>query len=400
LCLHQFQVRHVDRPGTTEVEVTAVESAVEAAEQAVLEQLLAERAVRTAFQPLIALDSGQVLGFEALSRGPAGSVLERPELLLAAARRGRRLRDVDLACRAAALQAARSAGLATPYRLFINAEPGALGGWRPSVAHEQLPLIVVLELTERALTSQPAQLLQTVARVRALGWGVALDDVGADPASLALLPLVQPDVIKLDLALVQKRPSAHIAAVVNAVHAEAERSGTVVLAEGIETAEHLRTARAFGATVGQGWYFGRPGPLPSPLPAFGAAGPLPVMARRAGTDDPSPFDLAATQRPARDADKRLLIEISKQLEAQDLRRRRQRDRARRVPGRHLLHPHHPPPLRRSGPILLVRRRPRRGDGRRAATRPARRRHQPGGPPTRGVGHRCAWPALRRLPGRP
>ncbi len=283
------------------MEVTAVEPAVEATEQAVLEQLLAERAVRTVFQPLIALDSGQVLGFEALSRGPAGSVLERPELLLAAARRGRRLRNVDLACRAAALQAARSAGLATPYRLFINAEPGALGGWRPSVAHEQLPLIVVLELTERALTSQPAQLLQTVARVRALGWGVALDDVGADPASLALLPLVQPDVIKLDLALVQKRPSAHIAAVVNAVHAEAERSGTVVLAEGIETAEHLRTARAFGATVGQGWYFGRPGPLPSPLPAFGAAGPLPVMARRAGTDDPSPFDLAATQRPARDA---------------------------------------------------------------------------------------------------
>ena len=296
--------------------MTAVEPAVEATEQAVLEQLLAERAVRTVFQPLIALDSGQVLGFEALSRGPAGSVLERPELLLAAARRGRRLRNVDLACRAAALQAARSAGLATPYRLFINAEPGALGGWRPSVAHEQLPLIVVLELTERALTSQPAQLLQTVARVRALGWGVALDDVGADPASLALLPLVQPDAIKLGLALVQKRPSAHIAAVVNAVHAETERSGTVVLAEGIETAEHLRTARAFGATVGQGWYFGRPGPLPSPLPAFGAAGPLPVMARRAGTDDPSPFDLAATQRPARDADKRLLIEISKQLEAQ------------------------------------------------------------------------------------
>ena len=174
----------------------------------------------------------------------------------------------------------------------------------------------MLELTERALISQPAQLLQTVARVRALGWGVALDDVGADPASLALLPLVQPDVIKLDLALVQKRASAHIAAVVNAVNAEAERSGTVLLAEGIETIQHLRTARAFGATVGQGWYFGRPGPLPVPLPTFTAAAPLPVVPRRPGTDDPSPFNLAAASRPVRDADKRLLIEISKQLEAQ------------------------------------------------------------------------------------
>jgi len=201
LCLLQLQVRRVDRQGTREVEVTAVEPLVEAAEQALLEQLLAGRSVRTVFQPLVALDSGQVLGFEALARGPAGSALERPDLLFAAARRGRRLRDLDIACRAAALLAARNAGLAAPYRLFLNAEPEALDGWRPGPEHEQLPLTVVLELTERALTSQPAQLLQTVARVRALGWGVALDDVGADPASLALLPLVQPDVIKLDLAL-------------------------------------------------------------------------------------------------------------------------------------------------------------------------------------------------------
>jgi len=294
--------------------VTAVEPAVEAVEQALLERLLAERTVRTVFQPMVSLDSGQVLGYEALSRGPAGTALERPDLMFAAARRARRLRDLDIACRTAALTAAKIAGLTDPYRLFINAEPEALDGWRPSPEHEHLPLTVVLELTERALTSQPAQLLQTVARVRALGWGVALDDVGADPASLALLPLVQPDVIKLDLALVQDRPSAHIAAVVNAVHAEAERSGTVVLAEGIETAEHMRTARAFGATVGQGWYFGRPGPLPTPLPTFAAAAPLPVVPRRAGTDDPSPFNLAAVDRPVRDADKRLLIEISKQLE--------------------------------------------------------------------------------------
>jgi len=297
---------------------TTVEQAVGAAEQAVLERLLAERAVRTVFQPLVSLDTGQVLGFEALSRGPAGSALERPDLLFAAARRGRRLRDLDIACRTAALTAASRAGLGGPYRLFINAEPEALDGWRPDPEHQHLPLTVVLELTERALTGQPAQLLQTVARVRALGWGVALDDVGADPASLALLPLVQPDVIKLDLVLVQKRPSAHIAAVVNAVHAEAERSGTVVLAEGIETTEHLRTARAFGATVGQGWHFGRPGPLPSPLPAFTGGTPIRVVARPSGADDPSPFDLAAATRPVRAADKRLLIEISKQLEAQAL----------------------------------------------------------------------------------
>ena len=49
-----------------------------------------------------------------------------------------------------------------------------------------------MEFTERALTRDPAELLRTVARVRELGYGVAVDDVGADPASLALLPLIRP----------------------------------------------------------------------------------------------------------------------------------------------------------------------------------------------------------------
>lgn len=294
---------------------TAVEPDVDAVERGVLEQLLAERAIRTVFQPLVSLDTGCVVGYEALSRGPVGTALERPDLLFAVARRARRLRDLDILCRTAALQAARAAGLSEPFRLFINAEPEALSGWRPSTQHgPHLP--VVLELTERALALQPAQLLQTIAHVRSLGWGIALDDVGADPASLALLPLVRPDVIKLDLALVQQHPSARIAAIVSAVHAEAERAGTVVLAEGIETEEHLRTARAFGATVGQGWHFGRPGPLPSPFPSAPDVSPINIWPRRSGSEDPSPFALAAASRPVRSGDKRLLIAISKQLEAQ------------------------------------------------------------------------------------
>ncbi len=74
------------------------------------------------------------------------------------------------------------------------------------------------------------------------------------------MPLLRPDVIKLDLRLVQRQPDAEIAEIVNAVNTQAERTGAIVLAEGIETDEHLATARALGATLGQGWLFGRPGP--------------------------------------------------------------------------------------------------------------------------------------------
>jgi hypothetical protein len=143
-----------------------------------------------------------------------------------------------------------------------------------------------------------------------------MDDVGADARALALLPLVRPDVIKLDLRLVQQQPTRAIARIVNAVNAEAERSGAAILAEGIETEEHLATALALGATLGQGWMFGRPGPLPGPLPGP-IRRPIECGLRRVGPlEVPSgtPFDSCATGRALRVARKDLLIEITKHLE--------------------------------------------------------------------------------------
>jgi len=327
-----------------------------AGELALLDRVLAQRAVRSVYQPLVELDTGATVAFEALARGPQGSALERPDLLFAAARRARRVTDLDIACRAAAVTGAQAAGLVPPYRLFVNAEPEALDGWRPGPSTDsgQLPLTVIVELTERALAARPAQLLQSVTRIRSYGWGVALDDVGADPSSLALLPMLRPDVIKLDLRLVQQRATQEIASIMNAVHAEAERSGTLVLAEGLETEQHVQTARAFGATIGQGWFFGRPGPLPSPLPAFRGQPvqivPHPTGGRQAAADRGQ--QAAGGAGPAR---------------------RRVRSAARRLPARRLLHPRHPPPLRRPGPAYLLRRRPRRADAPRAAARrPGRR----------------------------
>ena len=104
----------------------------------------------------------------------------------------------------------------------------------------------------------------------------------------------------------------------NAVNAHAERTGAVVLAEGIETAEHLATARALGATLGQGWFFGRPGPGAAPGLVAGEL----VAARRpagrsVGPSRPSPACPAAV--PLRRSPKSLLIELSKQLEREAMR---------------------------------------------------------------------------------
>ncbi len=291
-----------------------------------LDRLLAVGDVHSVYQPIVELDTGAVVGYEALARGPRGMVLERPDLLFATARRAGRLAELDRACQIAAVSGAQANGLRTPWTLFVNLEPETAhltllpepasntGDAQTAVAPTpDFPIIV--ELTERALIADPVELLKLVARVRARGWGIALDDVGADRDSLALLPLLKPDVVKLDLSLIQPQPTAAIAQIVSAVLAEAERSDTMVLAEGIETEEHLNVALAMGATLGQGWLLGRPVALPASMPAFTGT-PLRIAHRGELVSTETPFSLGAAVRSPRRSRKALLIEISKHLERQ------------------------------------------------------------------------------------
>jgi EAL domain-containing protein (putative c-di-GMP-specific phosphodiesterase class I) len=240
-------------------------------------------AVVAAFQPIIDLRDESVVGYEALARPRDGS---SPAQLFAAARAAGTLSDVDRECRAAALREAAAAGLGAPFALFLNADAGALELDLPDLPTTGPTL--VMEITESALTERPEAVLRTLTALRTRGWGVSLDDVGGDSRSLAVMPLLYPDVIKLDLRLLAERESLDVARVVTAVGAEAERRHVTVLAEGIDSEAQLEMARAAGATLGQGYMLGMPGPLPDPLPKPGrplrlagaggdASGPLPYQ---------------------------------------------------------------------------------------------------------------------------
>jgi EAL domain-containing protein (putative c-di-GMP-specific phosphodiesterase class I) len=283
-----------------------------------LDEILRDGLIHPVFQPIVDLESGAVYGFEALARGPLKSPLEMPDQLFAAARTEQRLGELDRACQRAALASAHAHQLEAPLTLFVNAEPDLMGSGRlPAMGRG---VRGVVELTERTLTSRLAELLPAVQRARADGWGIALDDVGADTRSLALMPLLRPDVIKLDLRLVQTHPTPEIAGIAGAVGAHAERTGATVVAEGIETAEQAQYARALGATLGQGYFFGRPSALPQttaevtgiPLPIFTASLPHPWR---------TPFDLSSARRPVRHATMPLLEALTRELERQAARLR-------------------------------------------------------------------------------
>ncbi len=289
-----------------------------AATRSALLDLLASGELSAVYQPIVALEDLEVIGYEALVRGPAGSGLERPDQLFGAAAVANLATDLDEACREAAVAGALDAGFDPSSTLFVNVEASTLDEDRRflPIAEEAVldgRLRVMVELTERALTARPRELFELVRWLRERGFGIALDDVGVDDGSLALMPLIAPDVIKLDMSLTRRRPGADLARVVHAVQAEAERTGATVVAEGIETDEHLRRAIALGARFGQGWLFGRPGPLPADLSAPSKR--VPISGHQLDPAAASPFTVVAAERSTIVGDKPLLLSFSRQLEA-------------------------------------------------------------------------------------
>jgi EAL domain-containing protein (putative c-di-GMP-specific phosphodiesterase class I) len=273
--------------------------------------------LRTEYQPIVDLATGTVVGYEALTRGRRGSRFERPDHLLAAARAAGRLVELDSYLRHVAFETAAEAGLVAPSTLFVNCEPetaARLGELDQIWSREGRPFESITEITERALSDDPGRLMAAVDELRELGWGVALDDIGFDARAVALLPFLRPDVVKLDLRVVQERLTTDLAGAIAALNAYAERSGAALLAEGIETEEHLANAIALGATFGQGYLFGRPAPLPEHIGQPGTR--VPNLPPPSATRRLRPFALLGADRPPRVAGGVLLESIAGHLLSQ------------------------------------------------------------------------------------
>jgi EAL domain-containing protein (putative c-di-GMP-specific phosphodiesterase class I) len=165
-------------------------------EAACLDEVIRARATRTVYQPIVELDSGRVVGWEALARGPLGSPLEFPDQLFGTAARLGRTAELDHCCQASAIEHAIAGGLGCRQELFVNIEPDVAGVPVPEFLMDardaaQASLRITVEITERALTVAPAELMALVAMYRRRGWGIAVDDVGADPRSIGLMPLLR-----------------------------------------------------------------------------------------------------------------------------------------------------------------------------------------------------------------
>ncbi len=203
-------------------------------------RLLDERRMRVAFQPIWQLESGSLLGYEALARPGEDYGLAGPQEAFDVAEHVGRGPELDALCRESVLLRAHE--LPAGVLLFINLSPQSLE--HPAFTGESFaravraaglsPERVVLEITERCL-ARPAVVRRETKRLRELGFNIALDDMGVGYTGLDMLRMVPVDYLKVDREIVAGALVDTTArSVLAAILAFALEAGTFVIAEGIE----------------------------------------------------------------------------------------------------------------------------------------------------------------------
>jgi EAL domain-containing protein (putative c-di-GMP-specific phosphodiesterase class I) len=220
-----------------------------------------------AFQPIVRYPQQELVAYEALVRSD-GPALRRPAELLGAAERLGRVADVGRAVRAWA--ALVCAGTAQPPTLFVNLHPQDLLDddlYDPQADLSRHAPSVVLELTERSALEEIEDVRGRVAALRRLGYRLAIDDLGAGYSGLATLAHVEPEVVKLDMALTREIHRGRVKQrLVELLATLSREHGIMVVAEGVETTGERDALVALGCHVQQGYLFGRPAaPFADPL---------------------------------------------------------------------------------------------------------------------------------------
>lgn len=243
------------------------------ADQWELERILAGRLVTTVFQPIVALRQCKIIGYEALSRGPAGSRLANPEALFQAARENDRLWDLELLCRRRALERATLLGLTG--NLFLNVDPQVVNDrkFRIGITAELLarssisPHQIIFEITEKTAILDYGAFCQTLRHYTDQGYRIALDDTGAGYSGIRTIAETKPHFIKLDMELVRDiDKDGFRQAVCSNLVALSQLTNMRVIAEGVETWDELRVLARLGVEYVQGYLLGRPSAILQDIP--------------------------------------------------------------------------------------------------------------------------------------
>lgn len=240
-----------------------------------IEEIIKEERISPVYQPIVSLSTGEIFGYEALSRfdlqrNESDTVSTR-DIFQTAYQNGQ-LWDLERLCRKKALEGARhiSHGL----KLFLNVSPNVIhdNQFRSGFTNKYLNKYgisatdVVFELTEHMAIENMDSFKSVLNHYRRQGYETALDDVGAGESGLNTLLALNPTYLKLDMEIIRDIEKHHNKrSLVKAFVQFANTSNTILIAEGIETEKELAVLSELGVDYGQGFYLGRPEPQLCPL---------------------------------------------------------------------------------------------------------------------------------------
>ncbi|PZU86737.1 MAG: diguanylate phosphodiesterase [Chelatococcus sp.] len=214
-------------------------------------------------QPIVRLDDLSVAGVECLSRFSRredGGRERFPDEWFADAHRVGMGQALEMLAVFKALDVARV--LPESWTVSVNISPETVASFEVAAILARFdPARIVIEITEHAPIQDYEPIIRALAPLRAAGVRVAIDDAGAGYSSLKHILIMRPDIIKFDVSLTRNVDSDPMRKALAAALGEfARRTGTSVVAEGIETQAELDTLRELRFNKGQGYFFGRPQP--------------------------------------------------------------------------------------------------------------------------------------------
>lgn len=242
-----------------------------------VQELIYREKISTVYQPIININTLEILGYEALTRGPKNSEYENPYQLFKAAREVGLVLELDRICTKHAFINARKSPANT--KLFINCLPSSLNVQEfkemdiTTLLKESRisPTNIVLEITEREAIENYSNFKKVLSHYIEHGIAIAIDDTGAGYSSFEALVELKPDYIKIDISMIRDinentLKQEMIKALVNI----SKDIKAVIIGEGIETEQEYNTLKQLGVTHGQGYLFARPAfPFPPLNPPYG-----------------------------------------------------------------------------------------------------------------------------------
>lgn len=233
--------------------------------QDLLQNIIGDKKIQTLFHPIIDLQTKNIFGVEALTRGPLGSALESPISLFSIAQEVGMSMELDKVCRQMSLK--NSQKLPKAYKVFINVLPKTIQDLDYQGESfkifldrvDQLPSNIVFEINERAAINNFQSFNTLMQDYLQKGVHFAIDDLGKGYSSLEAIVKLKPKYLKLDLSLVKGVAQDPVKqdTIQSLVHLS-NKTNSFIIAEGIETEEDLKVIEQLGVPFAQGYYFYRP----------------------------------------------------------------------------------------------------------------------------------------------